>query len=201
MDLTHDAAYFEHLYATAPDPWGFDTRWYEQRKYALTLAALPERRYRRALEPGCANGALTELLSERCDELIAFDRVVPAVTRAQQRLGGKQGVEVVAADFPEFWPLGTGDLVVWSEVAYYLTVEGARQALDGLDRWLEPGGILLAVHYTGTTDYPRHGRAIGPWLDDVLWLERIVTLDDESFALGAWRRATATDASVSGRRR
>jgi len=59
----HDA-YFVRMYATDPDPWGFDSSWYEQRKYALTLAALPERRYERAVEPGCANGALTALLAD-----------------------------------------------------------------------------------------------------------------------------------------
>lgn len=33
--------YFASMYARDPDPWGFDTTWYERRKYALTLAALP----------------------------------------------------------------------------------------------------------------------------------------------------------------
>jgi hypothetical protein len=34
-------AYFAQIYTADADPWGFATRWYEQRKYALTLAALP----------------------------------------------------------------------------------------------------------------------------------------------------------------
>ena len=42
MSLTGD--YFDRMYAGAADPWGFGSRWYEQRKYALTLAALPGRR-------------------------------------------------------------------------------------------------------------------------------------------------------------
>ena len=33
-----DDAYFQRVYASDPDPWGFDTRWYEARKRSLTLA-------------------------------------------------------------------------------------------------------------------------------------------------------------------
>lgn len=36
------------------DPWDFESRWYEQRKYALSAAMLPKPRYRRAFEPGCS---------------------------------------------------------------------------------------------------------------------------------------------------
>ena len=45
-------AYFDRMYADAGDPWELGTRWYEQRKYAITMAVLPYRRYRHAFEPG-----------------------------------------------------------------------------------------------------------------------------------------------------
>ena len=35
-------AYFDRMYAGADDPWQLSARWYEQRKYAITLALLPE---------------------------------------------------------------------------------------------------------------------------------------------------------------
>lgn len=183
--------YFAALYADDPDPWGFDHRWYEQRKYALTLAALPQQRFRRALEPGCANGVLTELLAARCDQLYAFDFEPSAVERARQRLAHHSHVEVTAAQFPDWWPEGRGDLVVWSEVAYYLSADSADRARVQLQEWLEPGGTLIAVHYTGDTNYPRHGSAIGPWLDSADFLRRVTTLVDESFELGVWRRVVA----------
>ncbi|WP_431313502.1 hypothetical protein [Streptomyces lydicus] len=44
-------AYFEAMYAGAVDPWDLAGRWYEQRKYALTLASLPRRRYPDASAP------------------------------------------------------------------------------------------------------------------------------------------------------
>jgi cyclopropane fatty-acyl-phospholipid synthase-like methyltransferase len=180
--------YFEGIYAAGPDPWGFDERWYEHRKYALTLAALPFPRARCAVEPGCANGAFTELLADRCDELIAFDFVDQVVDRAARRLRDRPNVHVRRARFPEYWPDGTGDLVVWSEIAYYLADDSADRAITGLQRWLEPGGALVAVHYTGATDYARKGGAIRPWLDAVDFLQRTSLLVDEEFELGVWTR-------------
>ena len=51
--MTLGAEYFRGCYAAAADPWGLATRWYEARKYALTLALLPRERYAAAFEPGC----------------------------------------------------------------------------------------------------------------------------------------------------
>lgn len=183
-----DVGYFESMYGKDPDPWGFDRRWYERRKYALTVAALPRERFRRGLEAGCANGALTELLAPRCDELHAFDLIEAAVDRATERLGSRAHVHITQGRYPEHWPTGTGDLVVWSEVAYYLAEESAAIALDRLDEWLEPEGSLVAVHYTGATDYPRRGSEIGPWLDGSGFLHRTTHLIDPGFELGVWRR-------------
>jgi SAM-dependent methyltransferase len=184
----HDAGYFESLYAEDPDPWGFDDRWYERRKHALTVALLPEPRHRRGVEAGCANGALTELLATRCDELIAFDPVPDVAARAATRLADQPHVEVLVGRLPELWPDGTGDLVVWSEVAYYLGREAADAAADGLRRWLEPGGALVAVHWTDPTDYPRTGEEVDRWLDGLPFLSRRTTLVEPQFRAGVWLR-------------
>lgn len=180
--------YFDRQYDGDDDPWQFDTSWYERRKYAVTLASLPEKRYVRALEPGCANGALTELLAGRCDELIAFDLLPGPVDRARRRLADREHVRVEQESFPSWWPGGSGDLVVWSEVAYYLTPAGSREALRGLRAWLQPEGTVVAVHWTRRTNYPRHGAEIVPWLDAAPWLTRTVRHTDEEFDLGVWRR-------------
>ena len=70
-----DRDYFEGIYADGPDPWGFETSEYERRKYDLTLAALPRRRYARALEPGCSIGVLTADLARRCDAVEAWEPI------------------------------------------------------------------------------------------------------------------------------
>jgi SAM-dependent methyltransferase len=186
--LIHDVGYFEDMYAGAVDPWGFDSRFYEQRKFALTCAALPRRHYRRGLEPGCSNGALTRRLAPRCDALVAFDFIADTVERARERLRRFDHVEVVQATFPDYWPPGTGDLVVLSEVAYYLTPAGLRTAAERLSEWLEPEGSLVAVHYTAATNYPQRGDQIGPWLDSLQFLQRLTTHHDPLFDLGVWER-------------
>jgi protein-L-isoaspartate O-methyltransferase len=75
--------YFEDMYARNPDPWSFETRWYEERKHALTVDALAQRRYRSAFEPGCSTGMLTSLLAARCDHLLAVD-AIEACTAAKR---------------------------------------------------------------------------------------------------------------------
>lgn len=187
-DTTLDRDHFEKLYAVRDDPWHVDSSWYERRKHQLTIAALPRKRYFRAVEPGCSNGALTALLAERCDELFAFDFVDGAVDAAQDRIGDDDHVHVIHARFPDYWPYGTGDLVVWSDVACYLSDVRWDVATAGLDHWLEPGGHLVAVHYTGATDHPRSGASIGRQLDRLDFLERSVGLVDEHFELGVWTR-------------
>lgn len=186
--LHHDRSYFESMYSERTDPWGFDDLWYERRKFAITVACLPRPRYERAFEPGCANGALTELLAERCDRVDATELLDDVAERARQRLRHRPNVAVEVGEFPTNWPDGTGDLVIWSEIAYYLNELGAQRAISGLADWLRPDGDLVAVHWLGDTDYPRRGDAIAPWLDAVPWLERRTALRDDEFELGVWRR-------------
>jgi SAM-dependent methyltransferase len=186
--MSHPRAYFDGMYASTDDPWQFETSWYEQRKYALSLAALPHERYRFGVEPGCSNAAFTRRLAARCDELVAFDFVPSIVDVARERVCGLDHVSVLQCEFPGFWPPGRGDLVVWSEIAYYLDPDASIAAIDGLRRWLLPGGHLLSVHYTGDTDYPRAGRDIAPWLSAQDFLHRIVTVADDLFDIGVWER-------------
>ena len=79
MTATLGASYFDGMYARSADPWGFTSRWYERRKYAISLAMLPRERYRRGFEPGCSIGVLTRQLAGRCDRLLACDVAAAAV--------------------------------------------------------------------------------------------------------------------------
>ena len=76
--LSLPASYFDALYAASTDPWGFETRAYESREYALTLAALPRAHYESAFEPGCSIGSLSRLLAPRVSRLLATDVAVCA---------------------------------------------------------------------------------------------------------------------------
>src|SRR6202012_398711 len=79
--------YFGQMYADSADPWELGTRWYEQRKYAITLGMLTKQRYVHAFEPGCSVGVLTALLTERCTRVTATDVAAAALESAEQRLG------------------------------------------------------------------------------------------------------------------
>ena len=180
--------YFDKVYANEPDPWGFETRWYEARKYALTLAALPRDRYRRAFEPGCANGVLTEQLAARCDALIASEAVAVVARRAQGRLLGKSHVTVLELAIPDAWPEGRFDLIVLSEVAYYLTEEGLGELLAKCDACLDEDGHVIAVHWTGETDYPLTGDAVHERLDAHPGWTRRVQHRESEFVMAVYTR-------------
>ena len=127
--MTLPPTYFADMYAGAEDPWGFRSRWYEQRKRDVTLAALTRPRYRRAFEPGCSIGVLTAALADRCDEVVAADVDERAVATARgEPRPALDNVRVERLSVPEEWPDGMFDLVVISEVAYYLGAGGARPA-------------------------------------------------------------------------
>jgi hypothetical protein len=186
--LHHDRSYFDEMYATCDDPWGFETRWYERRKYAITLAMLPRQRYSVAFEPGCANGALTLLLQARCDRLVACELVAGTVSRARERLQRHRHVDVREGAFPDWWPDDEVDLLVLSEIAYYLTPAGLRRAEAAIADNLVEGGDLVAVHYTGLTNYPMRGIDVTRWIDGLPWLEPIARHIDRDFEIGVWRR-------------
>jgi hypothetical protein len=181
-------SYFERIYDEAEDPWGFETRHYEQRKYALSVAALPRARYVRAFEPGCSFGVLTELLAPRCETLIASELVPAVADRARSRLTKHPHVEVEVGAIPDDWPSGRFDLFVLSEVLYYLTEAGARQFLQRLDASSREDTQIVAVHYRGTTDYPMSGDDAHALLRGCSSLHAIGRYEEDSFAIEIFER-------------
>ncbi len=137
----------DDLHRTSRDPWGVDERWYEQRKRLLTLAALPRRRFRRALEVGCSRGALAEDLAARCQEIVAVDRSPMAVHEARKRLAGLEGATVRELDIPSQYPDGPFDLVVVSEVGYFLSPAELDRLVARICSSLADDGVVLLCHW------------------------------------------------------
>ncbi len=185
--MNASSQHFDALFAASDDPWHFRSRWYERRKRALTLAMLTHPHYRRAFEPGCANGELSAELALRCDALVCWDLSERAVALARHRVGTHEHVTVEQGAVPDEWPPGRFDLIVVSEMAYYLTPAAqevlARRAADSL----EHRGILLACHWRrplgdGTTP----GAALHAAMQAASRLASVAHYDDPDMVLDVW---------------
>ncbi|WP_254926436.1 class I SAM-dependent methyltransferase [Janthinobacterium sp. PC23-8] len=148
-------AYFEQLYRQDADPWRVRQRWYETRKRTLLLAGLPQQRYRNAYEPGCGNGELTLELARRCEQVLASDFSDQALLLARHRLeaaGQADNVTLARHRLPQDWPrTGKGvdkfDLIVISEIAYYLSAEELALLAEQAVASLAPGGSIALCHW------------------------------------------------------
>lgn len=165
----HVLAHFEHpleLYVEQPpadptldrlhqereEPWQADTRWYEERKRDLVTAMLPGRRHGRTLELGCSTGVLAAALADRCSELLAVDGSATAVAAARRRLAGLDHVVVEQHQLPEEWPDGRFDLVVVSEVGYFLSPRDLARLVGEVDASLADDGVLVLCHWRHPVD-------------------------------------------------
>jgi hypothetical protein len=182
-----DPSYFERLYAADEDPWDFESSWYERRKYEITLASLPEPRYRSGFEPGCSIGVLSALLASRCEQLLAVDLLAAPVARAAERLRGWDGVTVEQRLVPEEWPDGPFDLVVLSELAYYFDATGLGRMMDAALRTATRNATFVAVHWRGETDYPLTGDQVHRLIGSTSGLCHFARHLEDDFVLDVWR--------------
>ncbi|WP_058835770.1 SAM-dependent methyltransferase [Luteimonas abyssi] len=183
--MSVQSAHFEMLHAQ-PDPWGVTRRWYEQRKRALLMASLPQARFSRCWEAGCSVGALTAALAERCEAVVATDAAAAAVERASQRLSAFGHVRVERQALPDVWPDGTFDLIVVSELAYYLDAGALDRFVDGLPGMLREGGTLVACHWRWPFDDRRLETDRIHAAFARIGLPSLLSYRDADIALDAW---------------
>ncbi len=154
---TLPTTYFDALYASDPDPWKFATSPYEQEKYALTLAALPHAHYASALEVGCSIGVLTRALAQRCDRLLAVDVAEAPLMEAKRRCADLPSVRFEKMFAPSQWPGETFDLILLSEMIYYLSADDVGALASRVAQCLRAEADVVMVHWTGATNYPLSG--------------------------------------------
>ena len=154
---------FDRLYASDPDPWGFATSPYEADKYRDTLdlleCAAPGRRFTRALELGCSIGVFTAMLAPRCDELIGIDAAAAAVDAARRRCVASPQVQISCGMLPAAWPDGSFDLLVVSELLYFLSASDLARLAHAARDALAADALVLLANWTGPTDTPHTGDA------------------------------------------
>lgn len=195
---TLDAGYFNAMYEASPDPWGFTSRWYEARKYAISVAMLPRQRYGEAFEPGCSIGVLTELLAPRCDSLLSCDLAPAAVHAAAERTRHLPHVRVENRVLPRDWPGGRFDLIVGSELLYYFGGPDLDQVIGRITAALRPDGNLLAVHWLHpVTEYPRSGAEVHDALAATRGLARLAEHRERDFLAEVYVRTDGEVASVA----
>lgn len=184
--------FFDEFYEGKDDPWGFESRWYEERKRALTLAALPRPRFTSALELGCSTGMLTSLLTERCDRLLAVDIAAAPLEVARQRLKSSSSTSFVKMVAPQEWPDGSFDLIVLSEVGYYWNELDLHRTLDRIDGSLTANGVLIACHWRhDVPEYPLSGDEVHAALLRSTGLVRTVHHIEDDFLLEVFVRPPA----------
>jgi cyclopropane fatty-acyl-phospholipid synthase-like methyltransferase len=165
-------AEFEARYRANPDPWGYTTSDYERRKYAATLAACSCGPFAHALELGGSIGVFSELLAPRCEQLTTIDAAPTAVAAARRRLAGFPHVDVILGEIPGAIPARLCDLVVASEILYYLTASELARTLGRLESCMVPGARLVAVHWRPPgSERPLDAERVHGILCEQAWLE------------------------------
>jgi 2-polyprenyl-3-methyl-5-hydroxy-6-metoxy-1,4-benzoquinol methylase len=159
MTESRPASHFRHLYKANPDPWGFLSSPYEQAKYQTTLGVLGDRQFASGLEVGCSIGVLTRLLAPRCSRFLAVDIVEEPLPAARTRCADQPQVRFERMLVPAEWPAERFDLIVFSEVLYFLSGEDIDRCARHVQQTLLPGGIVLLVNWTGEGGDPSAGHS------------------------------------------
>ncbi len=199
-DKTDKTAYFDAMYGNSADPYALRTRWYEQRKRAVLMAALPHRRYGRAYEPGCGAAELTVELASRCDHLLASDFSDNAVTAARERTEALDNVRVDKHVLPRDWPAADApfDLIVLSEVGYFLDAAAMHRVARCCAASLSAEGVLVACDWR--PDFSERAlstEAVHAALADI-GLPQCVRHDEDDFLLRVWSRDSRSVAQLEG---
>jgi predicted TPR repeat methyltransferase len=184
----YDRAYWDALYAQDIDPWHFRTSAYERDKYATTIAALGGRTFRCGLELGCSIGVLTRQLAAHCDRLVAVDTSERALEEARRHCPYAH-VEFRQAHLPNGHLDGRYDLIVASEILYYLHPPALIALARRLKKMAEPDAWLLSVHWTGSTDYPLSAQDATTLCFDASGVEHVRTFHAPGFRLDLGRFA------------
>jgi predicted TPR repeat methyltransferase len=150
-------AHFGRLYDANADPWRFRDSTYEKEKYRKTIAALDNRSFGSAFEVGCSIGVLTRMLAPRCAALLAVDIVEQPLTAARAACADQPWVRFERMQVPGDWPDETFDLIVLSEVLYFLSPADIVAVADRVADSLAENGVALLVNWRGRSEDPCTG--------------------------------------------
>ncbi len=165
LDFKTSPAFFEAKYQETKDPWNFAADPYELSRYDAIIHAISHRRYRRAFEPGCSIGVLTERLAAHCEEVDAVDFSPSAAALAKARCAHLPNVNVRCEAFEPGLIAPDVDLLVLSEIGYYFEADKWEEMCAAMVRTIAPGVTVVAAHWLG---YSEDHRISGNTVHEVL---------------------------------
>jgi hypothetical protein len=158
---------FEARYRADPDPWRYLASDYERRKYEATLTACGPGPFACALELGGSIGVFS----------------------ARSRLAGYPGVKPIVGAIPAAVPQLAFDLVVASEILYYLSDDEFAGTLSLLERTMVAGTPLVAVHWRQPgPERPRDADQAHAALAGAPWLTGVHHGGTDDYLLEVFRR-------------
>lgn len=186
-----DEKYFADVYAANDDPWDFTTSEYEAKKYDATLKALSRERYENAFEIGCSIGILTEKLAAKCEKILAVDVSEKALAQAGKRCENLRKIEFQKMSVPQEFPDATFDLILISEVGYYLAPADWQTAMEKIFAHLDENGQIALVHWLPPVhDYPQTGDEVHDSFAGFAAgkMQRVNEKREENYRLDVWEK-------------
>jgi SAM-dependent methyltransferase len=142
-----DAEGFERKFQEIIDPWNYTSSHFERHKRDVLLRACGPARRGRVLELGCAIGETTRGLARLSLRLLAVDASPTALAEAARRCAKLKNITFRRALLPQETPAGPFDLVVVSELAYYLPAHLLRQLAQRIFVALAPAGEVVVLDH------------------------------------------------------
>lgn len=141
-----DTIGFEKLFQRNSDPWNYARSPFEIYKRKILMNACGAQCIGAALELACANGQTSNSLSSRCLRLLAIDASPTALAVARRHVSASR-VQFCLAKLPSETPRGSFNLIVASEILYYLPRREMELLIRQLICRLAPGGRIVLVHH------------------------------------------------------
>jgi hypothetical protein len=145
-------------------------------------------------------GVLTAALAASCDHVTATDIAQAALDETDARLraaGRRQRVALQRTSIDCGWPADDFDLVVLSEVAYYLCENTLRQVMDSEVPKLMPGTTLLAAHWRHpVSGYPLDGDRTNDIIGSTPTLHQTAHYQDGDVVIDVFENATPTSVAA-----
>lgn len=143
---------FDAHYKRYTNPFSLKGKKYEKQKLSDTLRLISAPHIEIAIDYGCGIGDASIALSGRANRILSIDGSAVALERLGARIMGRRlkNIELRHATIDDPWPIATAeraDLILASEVLYYLSASELRAIGPLFRSSLRDEGRMLTCHY------------------------------------------------------